>query len=101
MDLGGGVERLDVGIDPAAGVAGICKGRDIAVGDGDGDEDACSGESFDDGGVDVEDPDAVDGGAGFEEVSYFRRRWKVVAEGSVVDADGGAVQMNTLSIVRT
>lgn len=88
VDLGGRIERLDVGIDPAAGVTGICKGRDIAIGDGDGDEDAGVGKSFDDGGVDVEDPDPVDDGAGFKEVSDFRGWWKVVAEGSVVDADG-------------
>jgi len=89
VDLGGGVEGFDVGSNPTAGVAGVGEGWDVAVRDGDGDEDAGVSESFDDVSVDIEDSDAVDGCAGFKEVSDFGGWWEIVAESAVVNADGG------------
>lgn len=62
--------------------------RDVAVGCGDGDGDAGVGKSLKDLRVHVVDLDAVYGGPCFEEVRHRGWRREVVAEGSVVDADG-------------
>lgn len=79
VDLGGGVEGFYVGIDPPAGVPGIGKRRDVAVGDCDGDEDVGAGEGFNHIRVDIEDSDAVDDGVGFEEMGDGSWWWEVVA----------------------
>lgn len=88
MELGSWVKRLDVGVHPPEGVPGVGERRNVAVGDGDGDEDAGVGEGFDDVGIDVKDFDPVDYCSGFQELGDLRVWWEVVAEGAVVDADG-------------
>ena len=73
---------------PGLGGGEFRKGWNVAVSDGDGERDVGVGEGFEDVRVGVEDLHAVDGGLGFEEVGHLGRRWEVVGDGAIVDADG-------------
>lgn len=88
-DTGLRIERGDVYGDPLAGKGELGEGRDVAVHGGDGHGDPGVGEGAQDVRVGVEDLDPVDDRLGPDEVGHLGRGREVVAEGAIVDADGG------------
>ena len=88
IDFGLRMKRFDFVDNPLTSKVDVFERYDVAVGGGDGEGDAGVGEGPDDFWVHIEDLDAVDGCPCLEKVGHRGRRREVVADGSIVDADG-------------
>lgn len=88
MDPGCWVKGFDMGGDPSAGGSYFGEGRDVAVGNSDGYEDAGVSEGSDDVGVNVEEFDSVYDGFFFKKLGYLGWWGQIVAQGTIVNTDG-------------